>query len=307
LSWETPDGLTGRGLLYLPEDATAAQPVPLIVTASPGDEESVTVLRRRVGPAFYREDLDQRLRDGFAVLYADVPLSDLGVYQQPMKQMVDGVNVATDAAVATGWIDAKRLGIVGVLEGAFMVNAVVTQTDRFKAAVSVNGGIDLITRFLGPPVVDPLTIEAGPGRMEQAYWDDPRRYVENSPLTYWNRVHTPLLLIHGGYAPPSLYVDEAFNGLKHLNRTALLARYPRMLDYPNAAAQRRITAWFKEHLLEGEATAQWADEGNAFGGGGLPGDVLVKPLPKPVKPEEPTPRDSSELPIYRGRPKQIEN
>src|SRR5205823_453773 len=44
-----------------------------------------------------------------------------------------------DHVIATEPVDANRLGIGGISYGGYMTNWAITQTNRFKAAVSRNG------------------------------------------------------------------------------------------------------------------------------------------------------------------------
>ncbi len=63
--------------------------------------------------------------------------------------------------------------------------------------------------------------------MGQPPWSDVRRYVENSPYFRADRVHTPILIIHGrdDDGCPVEVAEKMFGALKRLDRTVQLAIY----------------------------------------------------------------------------------
>jgi dipeptidyl aminopeptidase/acylaminoacyl peptidase len=72
-----------------------------------------------------------------------------------------------------------------------------------------------------------LWSETGQGRMGTHPWGDLRRYIANSPYYQADKIHTPLLLIHGKQddACPVEEAEKMFNALKRLGREAELAVY----------------------------------------------------------------------------------
>lgn len=98
---------------------------------------------------------------------------------------------AVDAAILKGGIDPRCLGVAGGSYGGYMTNWIVTQTDRFKAAVSMRS-ISNLYSFFGTS--DGGFLEAddygGPP------WELPERYMKPSPISQVANVRTPLLLIH---------------------------------------------------------------------------------------------------------------
>src|SRR3546814_13803730 len=93
--------------------------------------------------------------------------------------------------------------------GGYGTNSVITQTDRFKAAISLDGPANLTSgyaigmnqrkAFEVPEGLNfgALWSEGGQGRMGVPPWRDPQRYIDNSPLFWAHQIETPLLLIHG--------------------------------------------------------------------------------------------------------------
>jgi dipeptidyl aminopeptidase/acylaminoacyl peptidase len=63
--------------------------------------------------------------------------------------------------------------------------------------------------------------------MGQPPWSDVRRYIDNSPYYRADRIHTPLLMIHGREDDvcPVKGAEMMFVALRRLGRTAQLAVY----------------------------------------------------------------------------------
>lgn len=284
LHWTTPDGYVAAGLLYLPDAASPTHQVPLMIQAMPGASESVVDFRARTGARFFDEDLYGMLQDGIAVLLPDVPMSDYGVYEGTMKQMVDGALAATDAAVATGFIDERRMAVVGRGMGGNLVNAVITQTDRFKTAVSVMGSTNWFSSFLELDRGPQMHAQGEP-RFGKLLWEDPHRYADNSPIAYWDKVKTPLLIVHGeADALPQHYAWDAAKGLILQNKTTLVAIYRRIPSGENPEISLRIRGWLREYLFDEKPITQIAEQGSFFFGGAQAGDVPAEPLRQDAKP-----------------------
>ncbi len=98
-----------------------------------------------------------------------------------------------DAAIARApWIDPARLGVTGGSFGGYMTNWIITQTDRFTAAVAQRSICNMISKwgvsdngYLGNDLQ-----WGGPP------WENRQFYLDRSPLMHATNVVTPLLLIH---------------------------------------------------------------------------------------------------------------
>lgn len=145
---------------------------------------------------------------GYVVLVPSMPLGGRGERHDIYAQIPHGVMPAIDKLVALGIADPARLGVFGQSFGGYSVYALVSQTDRFKAAVAIAGLSELAGNY---GQFDP-TARGYPGIEHEKNdnwaqtdlfglpappWQDPAGYARNSPLSYVDRVNTPLLLVHG--------------------------------------------------------------------------------------------------------------
>ena len=68
--------------------------------------------------------------------------------------------------------------------------------------------------------------ESGQGRMGGTLWERRSSYIENSPLFYFDRVSTPLLLVCGtGDKGATAQTKEAFSALRRLGQRVELRLY----------------------------------------------------------------------------------
>jgi dipeptidyl aminopeptidase/acylaminoacyl peptidase len=88
-------------------------------------------------------------------------------------------------------------------------------------------------------------------------WADLRRYLANSPYYQADKIHTPLLLIHGKKddTRPVEDAEKMFNALKRLGRTAQIAVYdgeshvPGTWSLVNALdATQRMVDWLEKYM-----------------------------------------------------------
>lgn len=117
--------------------------------------------------------------------FADI----MGVYGGP--DYVDLMNVMDTAVDRYDFIDENKLGTLGGSYGGFMVNWVIGQTDRFKAAVSFRSISNWISKF-GTTDIGYYFVE---DQIKANPWDDVEKLWDRSPLKYADKASTPTLFI----------------------------------------------------------------------------------------------------------------
>jgi len=198
---------------------------------------------------------------GYAVLFVDVPLGPQGTGGNPIQEMTDAILPQLYRAAELGYVDIDRVAIMGQSYGGYSTVGIVSQTNLFRAALALDGVYDLAGQYarMYPEggAINFLWSESGQGRMGTHPWADLKRYLANSPYYLADKIHTPVLLIHGAEddACPVEDAKKMFNALKRLNRTAELAVYageghvPGEWSLVNATdATERMLAFLKLHL-----------------------------------------------------------
>jgi len=192
--------------------------------------------------------LNPRGSDGYSEAFADIR----GHYgERDYQDLMEGLDFA---AAKYPFIDGKRLAIAGGSYGGFMTNWVVTQTDRFKAAVT-DRSISSWWTFWGTSDIGPYF---GRDQVGIDPWDDEETTLAKSPLRYVKNVSTPLLLVHSleDYRCWHVEAIQFFTALKYYGKKAELVLFPKENhDLSRAGKPKHRIArlhaylrWFASHL-----------------------------------------------------------
>lgn len=197
------------------------------------------------------------------IVYIVEPSGATGFGQEFSARHVNtaGEGVAQDIIEGTqqfckehAFVNDKKIGCIGASYGGFMTQYLQTQTDIFAAAIS-HAGISDHTSYWGEGYWGYSYSEVS---MANSYpWSDADLYVKQSPLYNADKIHTPLLFLHGD-ADTNVPVGESiqmFTALKLLGReTAFVAvkdQDHHILDYDKRADwQNTIFAWFAKWLQD---------------------------------------------------------
>jgi len=195
---------------------------------------------------------------GYAVLYPNVRGST--GYGQRFVEMnradwgggdFKDVMAGADWLVARGIADPNRLGIGGWSYGGYMAAWAVTQTPRFKAAVSGAPVIDMASEF---------GTENGSAYDEWFYgtpYEKLDGFIRSSPMTFVKNVKTPTLLLQGedDTTDPIGQSQQFYRGLKRYGVESDLVLYPRE---PHGLREEkhlidrltRILTWYDRYLKQ---------------------------------------------------------
>jgi len=121
------------------------------------------------------------------------------------------------------FVDGERLGVIGGSYGGYMASWIVSHTDRFKAAVS--------ERAVNQLVSDWGSSDLGwsfKGYFGKFVFEDVDAYLQISPATYAERIHTPLLILHSenDLRCAVEQAEHLFVTLRLLKRPVELVRFP---------------------------------------------------------------------------------
>ena len=206
---------------------------------------------------------------GYAVLVIN-PSGATGFGQEFSARHVNtaGEGVADDIIGATrqfckehAYVNEKKIGCIGASYGGFMTMYLQTVTDLFAAAIS-HAGISDHTSYWGEGYWGYSYSEVS---MANSYpWTDKRLFVDQSPLFNADKVHTPLLFLHGA-ADNNVPVGESiqmYTALKLLGRETAMVLVSdqdhHITDYAKRLRwQNTIYAWFAKWLKD---DASWWNE-----------------------------------------------
>ena len=206
---------------------------------------------------------------GYVVLIIN-PSGATGFGQEFSSRHVNtaGQGVAEDIIEGTkrfcdehAFVNKQKIGCIGASYGGFMTQYLLTQTDIFAAGIS-HAGISDHTSYWGEGYWGYSYSEVS---MAESYpWTRKDLFVDQSPLYNADKIHTPLLFVHGD-ADTNVPVGESiqmFTALKLLGRpTAMvlvkgqnhwITEYDKRLRWQNT-----IYAWFARWLQDDEGWWQY--------------------------------------------------
>lgn len=253
------DSIYGR--FYLPADFDATRKYPLIVNYYGGCSPTARYLESRYPHHLYAAQ-------GY-VVYVIQPSGATGFGQEFAARHVNawGDYTADDIIEGTRrfcqehpYVNDKKIGCVGASYGGFMTQYLQTKTDLFAAAIS-HAGISNVTSYWGEGYWGYSYSEIAAANSYP--WNNPDLYTKHSPLFNADKIHTPLLFLHGS-ADTNVPIGESiqmFTALKMLGReTAFVTvngQDHQILDYGKRIKwQNTIFAWFAKWLQD---DATWWD------------------------------------------------
>jgi dipeptidyl aminopeptidase/acylaminoacyl peptidase len=247
--WKGADGLEIEGILIKPLGYTEGRRYPMILQIHGGPYGRFTYgfePRAQIYAANGYAVLmpNPRGSTGYGNKFAVANLRDWG--GKDYQDLMAGV----DEMIKRGVADPDRLAVMGGSYGGFMTFWVVTQTNRFKAAIG-HAGISDWYSFHGQSDI-PGLMEYGFGGMP---WTARETYVKYSPMSFVDRVKTPLLITHGEQdrRVTISQAEQYYRALRKRGVEVVFVRYPREghgITEPNHQidlVQRHIE-WFDKHV-----------------------------------------------------------
>lgn len=263
ISFEGADGWKIHGWIMKPPGFQEGKKYPLILQIHGGPHmmyansffHEFQMLSARGFVLLYT---NPRGSHGYGQAFVDACRGDYGG-----KDYEDLMRAVDYALTAYNFIDEERLGVTGGSYGGYMTNWIVTQTNRFRAAVT-DRSISNWVSFWGVSDIGYYFAEWEVGGNVS---DNPDKLWERSPLRHVSRVETPLLILHSerDFRCPIEQAEQLFVALKYHGKAPV--RFVRFPDANHELSRngdprlrverlRHISGWFEEYLLEN----RWAKE-----------------------------------------------
>jgi dipeptidyl aminopeptidase/acylaminoacyl peptidase len=292
-------GETLTSWLFLPK-ALSGPPPPLVVRPYLGSSYPAPPRDLYIEQGFL-QNLRMLTGHGYAVLVPSLPNPPQGM-TEPADHVADRILAIIQAAAAdpalAGAFDPQRLALVGWSFGGYTVMATITQTDRFKAAVAIDGISDLSAYWAHLAAEDEVSpdehyesnwatggVEANQPALQVPPWLNPDRYRRNSPLFAADRITTPLLLIHGWQDPIPIAGSEAmFSALFRQGKDAMLVTYWGASHSPTAPGDVRDLYARTFRFLDEHLAATFTPAAAAPKASPAPGPANDGPRPPPTRP-----------------------
>jgi dipeptidyl aminopeptidase/acylaminoacyl peptidase len=251
--FKSKDGTQISGYLYKPLNYVSGQKYPTLLIPHGGPQW-----------AYYAEfsHLAQLYAaNGYAVLFPN-PRGSTGYGQEFCKAIfADWGNkdfqddmAMVDYAIDQGIADPDKLGVGGWSYGGISTDFIITQTTRFKAAISGAGAAQFSSLYGHDQYQKDYEAELG------LPWENQAAWIKVSPFRNVAKVTTPTLFMGGNidWNVPILGGEQMYQALKRLGRTTELVVYPdeyHEFTLPTHIKDRleRNLAWYA-HFVKGDPT-----------------------------------------------------
>ena len=243
------------GYLCLPPDFDPNKKYPLIVYYYGGTSPSNAAIYHHYSPQIFAS------RD--YVVYVVNPSGTTGYGQEFSARHVNAWGKQTAEEIIEGtkafckahpFVDSKKIGCIGASYGGFMTQYLQTLTDIFACAVS-HAGISNVTSYWGEGFWGYSYNSVAAAKHYP--WTDPKLFTEQGSLFNADKIHTPLLLLHGTQ-DTNVPIGESiqiFNALRVLGRDVefitvedenhVISNFDRKLLW-----HETIMAWFAKYLQD---------------------------------------------------------
>lgn len=193
--WTSDDGTTIEGMLMYPPEKFEAKHLPMFVFPHGGPDDADgnhfeadwyiwDRLAATQGWLVFEPNYRGSTGYGDKFLAGIVP----EIVSRPGKDILAGV----DALVKDGIADPDHLTVGGYSYGGYMANWLITQTIRFKAAVTGGGAVENVANWGNDDTsFDDIYFLGG------FPWEVPRRYRDEAAIYQMNKVRTPTHIVAG--------------------------------------------------------------------------------------------------------------
>ena len=245
VSYLDVDGNKMYGVLYYPTDYEPGKKYPTVFN---------------IYEQFFDDGFNSTINiltaNGYAVMQPSVNL-EIGF---PGEAWMKGVTSAANKLIEMGVADPERLGVQGTSYGGYATNLLITQTNRFKAAINISGKVNMVSFYTDSPRLGVRNIHApekSQDRIGATLWQQPQKYIQHSAIMFADRIKTPLLLMSGeqDHNVPARQLMEMYYALRRLNKEVEWVSYingghgmptttiEEVKDY-----HQRIIGWYDSHL-----------------------------------------------------------
>jgi dipeptidyl aminopeptidase/acylaminoacyl peptidase len=215
ISYRDTDGKELKGILYYPVDYEPGKTYPLVC---------------EIYETFYSNGYNRNMNlianQGYFALRPSVDL-EIGY---PGEAWVKGITSAINKLVDEGKVDNEKVGVQGVSYGGYATSLLITQTDRFAAAINISGKVNIIS-FLGDsPKIGTrnyAAAENGQDRLGGSLWEDPLKYLATTAVLYADRIKTPHLILtgEGDWNVPGGNSRELYYAMRRLGKEVVWVNY----------------------------------------------------------------------------------
>lgn len=268
IRYRNADGVELPAALYKPENFDPQKKYPMMVYIYERLSQNVNnFVRPAPGTSI---NLSYYVSNGYLVLTPDI----IYTTGHPGQSALKCVLPAIQAVVDKGFVNRDAIGIQGHSWGGYQTAYMLTQTNVFRAAEAGAPVVNMLSAYdgirWGSGLPRQFQYEKSQSRIGGSIWEQPLKFIENSPIFMVDRITTPVLILEndGDDAVPWYQGIEFFLSLRRLGKEAYMWNYngeahglrkrPTQKDYTV-----RMQQYF-DHFLKGAPAPEWMTKGISY-------------------------------------------
>ena len=268
IEWTSTTGKPLQGVLIKPHGYKEGDKVPVLVYYYRYFSQRMYLFNRM--EVNHRPNFPYYSSNGYAVFLPDVKF-DIGTPGPSATQaLVPGVQKLVDMGIA----DPNAIGLHGHSWSGYQTAFVITQTNMFKAAVAGAPVSNMTSAYSGirhrSGLARQFQYEKSQSRIGGSLNEKRELYIENSPVFFADRIHTPLLIMFGDVdgAVPWEQGIELYLAMRREEKDVIFLQYHKephhLKKYPNKVDYSiRMKQYFDYHL-KGTPAPEWIKSGEAY-------------------------------------------
>ena len=270
VEWSSMDGTPLQGILIKPGNYEPGKKYPVLVyyyrffSNRLYDFNQVAVNHRPCFPYY--------ASNGYAIFLPDIRFDIGNPGYSATKCLVPGVQEIIDMGVA----DPQAICLHGHSWSGYQTAFAITQTDMFTCAIAGAPVSNMTSAYSGirwgTGLARQFQYEKSQSRIGGNLWESRDKYIENSPVFFADRIHTPLLIMFGDVddAVPWYQGIELYLAMRRLEKDCVFLQYRDEPHHPKKYANKLdYTIRFKEyldHYLKGQPAPEWIETGVPYKG-----------------------------------------
>ena len=268
IDWYTEDGDRLQGVVITPDGYDAHKTYPVLVYYY--EQFSQRLHHFNQMKVNHRPNFPFYLGQDYVVFLPDVRFREGAPGPSATESLLPGI----DRLIELGIADPNAIGLHGHSWSGYQTAFVVTETDRFAAAVAGAPVSNMTSAYSGirwqTGLARLFQYETGQSRLGVSMYEDLAPYIKNSPVFFADRINTPMLIQFGDAdgAVPWEQGIEYYLALRRLGKEVVmlhyedephhLQRYANKLDYTIKMLE------FFNYYLKGEPAPDWWLEGMPY-------------------------------------------
>ncbi len=270
VEWSSLDGIPLQGVLIKPGNYQPGKRYPVLVYYYRFFSQRLNEFNEPV--VNHRPSFPLYASNGYVVFLPDIRFEVGRPGFSATKCLVPGVQKLIDMGVA----DPDAIGLHGHSWSGYQTAFVITQTDIFAAAVAGAPVSNMTSAYSGirweSGLARQFQYEQTQSRIGGSLWEYPERYIENSPVFFADKIHTPLLTMFGDEdgAVPWYQGIELYLATRRLGKESIFLQYRGEPHHPQKYANKldyaiKMKQYF-DHYLKGEPAPDWITKGVPYQG-----------------------------------------